>query len=226
MSTIKKLKVLGYWHNEENLNYPDPACFIDKTWLLEEKCKIIQYLNSGYVFVSAAGYSWCRFRCEEKYIGSSEQTDGVFVWPEGYVHYIQKHDVKPPREFINHVLKNKEIDIKKIANQNYRDYHYDFSYWLNQKKLCVGKSFLTPGLNGTLMLGPTQLSDKLNPKQIKFLKRFDFFKKIPLSQLVKNFDFNTKTSLLLDCDYFDIIPYIKEGKELGFNIVFSEVQVE
>jgi hypothetical protein len=37
-------------------------------------------------------------------MGSHDLTDGVFVWPEGYAHYIEKHDVKPPREFIEHVL--------------------------------------------------------------------------------------------------------------------------
>ena len=39
-------------------------------------------------------------------MGSAEFTDGVWAWPAGLVHYVLKHDVRLPEEFISHVLTN------------------------------------------------------------------------------------------------------------------------
>jgi hypothetical protein len=29
----------------------------------------------------------------------------VWVWPDGFAHYLQLHAVKPPQEFVDHVLR-------------------------------------------------------------------------------------------------------------------------
>ena len=39
-----------------------------------------------------------------KAMGCCSQTDGTYVWPEGYHHYVTKHGVKPPEHFLRHVL--------------------------------------------------------------------------------------------------------------------------
>lgn len=39
-----------------------------------------------------------------KNIGTKDLSDGVWVWPEGFEHYIRKHHVKPGAEFIRHTI--------------------------------------------------------------------------------------------------------------------------
>lgn len=41
---------------------------------------------------------------EQVDMGTAEQTDGVYVWPEGLAHYVAEHNVRLPKEFVNHVL--------------------------------------------------------------------------------------------------------------------------
>jgi len=42
-------------------------------------------------------------------MGRGELTDGVYVWPEGLAHYLEKHNVRLPQEFVDHVLKSIEL---------------------------------------------------------------------------------------------------------------------
>ena len=63
------------------------------------------YLRAGRVVVAWHGYARCRFRCwtPRRKLGSSDLTDGVYIWPEGLAHYVEKHHVKPPAGFLHHV---------------------------------------------------------------------------------------------------------------------------
>src|SRR5262245_15617423 len=57
------------------------------------------------------GFSYCRFHCGKRWrpwgycvssdlLGTSELTDGEWLWPEGLPHYIDAHDVCLPEEFV------------------------------------------------------------------------------------------------------------------------------
>jgi len=46
--------------------------------------------------------------CVTKEMGCSALTDGVYVWPEGYAHYIRRHGVKPSDQFIKHISERVE----------------------------------------------------------------------------------------------------------------------
>lgn len=48
------------------------------------------------------GFSSCR--CCGKANGSQEYTYNGFQWPEGFRHYIEEHNVKPPQDFIDFIL--------------------------------------------------------------------------------------------------------------------------
>jgi hypothetical protein len=104
------LKFLGYWawpktnYQEASVGLPDPHDFVDEKWDPVQRNAVIRHLGAGKVFESWRGISWCRFRCGERYMGSACLTDGKFVWPQGFSHYVESHAVKPPQEFINHVL--------------------------------------------------------------------------------------------------------------------------
>jgi hypothetical protein len=79
-----------------------PPEAIDSSWDAEERAFVIAYLKAGEVRTRWRGISGCAIcHCHN---GSTDLTDGEWVWPQGYAHYLEKHGVKPPAEFIEHVL--------------------------------------------------------------------------------------------------------------------------
>lgn len=138
----KTYKAIGYWHSEEQPGLPDPAWFKDNNWDKTEKQAVIDYLKKGETVVEYRGWSWCRFGCSGAY-GSADLTDGTYIYPEGLVHYIEKHNVRLPVDFINHIYgkseKTKSIITqtlsyfrkKSIESQSFGDIDYD--WWLSQK---------------------------------------------------------------------------------------------
>jgi hypothetical protein len=83
---------------------PHPGLLIDRFWPSPERERVIAYLKAGRVRESYFGSSWCRL-CGLTDLGSKDLTDGAWLWPEGFVHYLELHAVKPPQEFIDHVLR-------------------------------------------------------------------------------------------------------------------------
>jgi hypothetical protein len=104
------LKFIGYWawpktaHTEASVGMPDPHDFVDEKWDPVQRNAVIRHLQAGETFESWRGWSWCRFKCGDQKMGSQCLTDGTYVWPQGFVHYIEHHAVRPPQEFIDHVL--------------------------------------------------------------------------------------------------------------------------
>lgn len=112
-----QLKALGYWATShdpdadryatlEDLKLPWPGDFIDKDWDPAEKARVVAYLKTGKMVEGWRGISWCRFNCGEHDMGSTDLGDGTYVWPQGFAHYVEVHNVKPPPEFIEHVRRN------------------------------------------------------------------------------------------------------------------------
>jgi hypothetical protein len=104
---------VGYWRATKKssdgkrviVNFPDcPDVhdFIDPSWDINERQMVIDYIKKGKIKHSWMGSSTCRI-CGKRGNGSSCLTDGTWVWPEGLSHYLEEHNVKPPREFINRV---------------------------------------------------------------------------------------------------------------------------
>ena len=85
---------------------PFPCDFVDTSWNPEERDKVIAHLKSGQPFEYWRGFSWCRFGCDDKTgeQGTTDQSDGLYVWPEGFAHYVERHAIRPPKEFVDHVL--------------------------------------------------------------------------------------------------------------------------
>lgn len=102
-------KMLGYWKDKWNRkgeyrypSLPDPHDFIDKSWDKKERDAVIAYLKSGKRNSSWMGFSTCRICGIHN--GTQCLTDGTYIWPQGFAHYVEQHYVKPPQEFIDHVL--------------------------------------------------------------------------------------------------------------------------
>ena len=89
---------IGYW-GEGELH---PSNFVDENWDVTQRELVIAYLEAGQTRFSFRGCSRCRF-CG-KMNGSRCLTDGTYIWPSGFVHYLREHGVKPTAEFIQHVL--------------------------------------------------------------------------------------------------------------------------
>lgn len=81
---------------------PWPSDYIDESWGPEERERIAHYLDRGEDVAHWMGYSACRI-CGER-LGTVDQSDGVFQWPAKFSHYLRAHSVRPPAEFIAHVL--------------------------------------------------------------------------------------------------------------------------
>jgi hypothetical protein len=100
------LKSVGYWRSDPFSDLPHPKDYVDSQWNSEERLKVMQYLEAGYTLAQCMGPSWCRMGCENIWMGSHDFTDGTWVYPEGYVHYLDIHGVRPPDEFLEHIRVN------------------------------------------------------------------------------------------------------------------------
>ncbi len=99
-----ELKRVGFWNNANNdyPQYPLVSSCVDPSWEDHERAAVIDYLHTvGRRESSYRGMSICR--CCGRHNGSEERTDGVYLWPSGFAHYLIEHDVKPPQDFLDHV---------------------------------------------------------------------------------------------------------------------------
>lgn len=115
-------KFIGYWAPTKSMldvflnrnfgseyisrytSYPNPQDFIDLNWDPVEKEKVAEYLDDGNDIEYWMGYSYCRFTSKCRVDGVTDKSDGEWIWPAGFSHYVRKHNVKPPVEFIQKIL--------------------------------------------------------------------------------------------------------------------------
>lgn len=102
---MSNLIKVGFWraslYSNEPLPFPTEMC-VD-SWQGQQKDLVVSYIKDTPISDSYFGYSKCRI-CDEQ-LGASDKSDGVFIFPEKYEHYLIKHNIKPPQEFINHIFK-------------------------------------------------------------------------------------------------------------------------
>jgi hypothetical protein len=158
------LILIGYWHGFYEEAYPDPGSFVDDNWNAEEKERIVAYLKAAHQMPYAAGgLSWCRFRCGINNLGCTEFTDGTWLWPAGLLHYVETHNVKLPREVLDHMLTNKNIKTgsDKIG--------VDMVWWKSQTGPNMEiKTF--PDQSDIGILTIAQVNDKMKAKQQYILR--------------------------------------------------------
>jgi len=124
----QKLIAIGYWKSIHEPELPDPANFVDLNWNPHEKSIVLQHLKKGKAIADWMGLSWCRFRCEESDMGESCLTDGKYIYPEKLSHYIEKHNVRLPDDFIKHILNYKPMNI--LADLS--NYDVDYETWTKE----------------------------------------------------------------------------------------------
>eukprot|EP01043_Picozoa_sp_COSAG02_P015984 COSAG02_NODE_694_length_18422_cov_19.850188_5_plen_288_part_00 len=110
MSSIVQLREVGFWavtgSTPADDQRPHPNPNVDEAWAQSPAAEqLASYLRVGYIESYEMGYSNCRFggsgdgSCRTgpwMDMGCIALTDGEFVWPEGLVHYVERHAVRPP----------------------------------------------------------------------------------------------------------------------------------
>lgn len=91
---------IGYWRSEHDPDWPDVTRFVDRSWDEDERSQVSAYLLRGTAVRHCMGFSLCRF-CGVRN-GTSDYTDGTFIWPEGLAHYIDEHGVRLPQRIVAH----------------------------------------------------------------------------------------------------------------------------
>ena len=94
-------KRIGYWRQYQNeksdLPWPEEGRLS-----IETKQMIVDYLDNGTQEAAWLGWSTCRICGKSN--GSTCLTDGYFVYPIGYSHYIKDHNIMPDLDLLAHVL--------------------------------------------------------------------------------------------------------------------------
>jgi hypothetical protein len=114
------LKLIGYWKplpqpsprgltqppwiNDLDHGWPNVRELVDPGWRPEDRARIVHYLRAGHYLTGFLGNSTCRFGCginrQINGTGSRELSDGEWAWPVGLAHYIERHAVRLPDEFV------------------------------------------------------------------------------------------------------------------------------
>jgi hypothetical protein len=130
------VKAVGFWRYTDGSfpQYPQPQALVKPGWQATELKRIIAYLRSGYNAhpdFMFCGWSSCRFAdCVEGFFnGSRELTDGEWGWPEGLAHYVERHAVILPEEFIATMRAN-GWETPPQPDPPHRT-EFDFTFWVN-----------------------------------------------------------------------------------------------
>jgi hypothetical protein len=114
--TLMTYRALGYWREPLITWLPEERRFDHQGWseatwradparLIDEGNSpdpmLLTYLRQGRELAAWRGLSYCRLQCgiDDSEMGHRDFTDGTWVWPEGLVHYVERHRVRLPREF-------------------------------------------------------------------------------------------------------------------------------
>jgi len=104
--SFRRLLPIGFWHSDTAPNLPHPRDYVDPEWDQAERDRVMEYLEGAYIAGGALGFSWCRMGCGSLNMGHRDLTDGTWLFPEGFAHYVLHHSLKPDPAFLDHVRRN------------------------------------------------------------------------------------------------------------------------
>jgi hypothetical protein len=110
------LKYIGYWLNDE-----EPFDYVDLTWDASERERVVKYLKeAGHMLYYWPTPAICKI-CGRRN-GSRCLSDGTWVWPSGLAHYVSKHAIRLPEEFVDHVKgKSQPVPLDRLGEKKVRD---------------------------------------------------------------------------------------------------------
>ena len=127
----RKKYIEKYRHRYKDDVLVQPHHLINELWYVgKDKNKIVKYLDEGKDIASYMGKSKCRI-CQQS-LGSHDLTDGRYLWPEKFSHYISEHNICLPDFFFRHMV-GKDYKIPVLENFNIVtqgvDDPYDKTQW-------------------------------------------------------------------------------------------------
>ncbi len=103
-------KRIGFWRKEVDKDETGPLPFPHLSALkaTDMFLKKVGYIQSRMSRLDGRvkcykGTSRCRL-CGDRN-GSREYVLNGYVWPSGYLHYLEKHDIEPDKGFVNFISK-------------------------------------------------------------------------------------------------------------------------
>lgn len=136
---VKGLKAIGYWRNDHHPDLPEPKDYVDRSWDSAERARVLAYLGAAEPILHWRGFSNCRICGIPN--GSSCMSDGTYVWPEGFAHYLKDHGVRPPDEFLDHVYRRLETT-KSMTGAEKVTYRFLYARHLEAMSLEMAKQIL------------------------------------------------------------------------------------
>ena len=147
METVRNplppLNAVGFWRLDNGIfsQCPEPPSLVREGWHSADLKLIVDYLKSGHdasrtvgpngevLSTRYCGFSTCRFRCNEGRVnGTLDFTDGIWLWPEGLAHYIERHSVILPEEFVGTMRSNDwKVPPEKLSSMRRKR---DYTFWL------------------------------------------------------------------------------------------------
>lgn len=114
-------RIIGYWKEEkhyfENQNIRISLIELKNKKAEYPKEKVIDYLKNGHYISGHRGYTKDLFDESKKTAGGkSEITDGMWVWTQDVIYYIENYNIGLPDEFLIHMEKN-NYKVPKITEQ-------------------------------------------------------------------------------------------------------------
>lgn len=131
-SVPHRLKAIGFWRGGGTpRRWPRPQWLVDHRWDDTERTGVLAYLNWGVRVAGWCGYSVCRCcRLSGPAMGSAERTDGEWLWPEGFGHYVEQHGVRPPDEFVATARRNNwQMPAAASDFDRMSQFDCDFTFW-------------------------------------------------------------------------------------------------
>jgi len=90
---------IGFWKEYTTIDSDQSLGSENAIKYGEEKKQIIKYIKSGEMIMASLGVQSCVI-CDQRVIGTfSILTDGTWVWPEYYAHFIEVHNLAIPSGF-------------------------------------------------------------------------------------------------------------------------------
>lgn len=99
---MPNVKIEGYWWSERTPQFPKPEHSDNPFENKDAIVKKLKSIQSRQRMNHFKGFSVCR--CCKQCNGSGEYSHKNWKWPEGLLHYIEAHNVKPSEQFIKDIL--------------------------------------------------------------------------------------------------------------------------
>jgi hypothetical protein len=140
------VKLIGYWapaphwswarsYFDQQPPWPDVRRAVHVGWRVPDREQLLTYLRSGHYLWGFLGSSSCRFECRAndhlEGLGSAELTDGEWVWPHGLAHYVERHAVILPEDFVTSASGRGWRVPPKDQIPERRETKVDHSFWLD-----------------------------------------------------------------------------------------------